>query len=1230
MLRHARLSVVVPLLLVAFVAACSDRPAPTAPLSRFVSGANATASSCTNMTELTKLVNDVFGVGSPDANSALSKLRSADRAIQKGDTTAAQSAARNLIRFVYDKASSLPGEEYVAALIAAVECYVGITDDSFLVYPDDQPQVLIADAGTAGISLPANPVSEPTLITLTVLPDSTSGLLDTKLDQYPVFVQITQTSGVPNSLITPVVVAVCAPTNIPLAVQQRLRLGHQAAAGFEVTPDADASFLPCAPVSPASASSAMPGWITSVASLVVPKLLHAQGEEAFGGGVGGTVTEFSPFGPVDPMLEFGGGVGGTVTEFTRVAPAPTTTGTTAPSEPKKGPRSRGAMSGARSMMALATSAASIDCSEGMVSTAQLVECRPTVTVATANGTVLSGVPVTFEIELGGGQVAIDLASGQCGSFGESASTVTNANGKARACWTLGATEGTNTLLATVTAGGDAPEGVDFTPTSNLFTRTAVKGTALLALSGTSQVFTGSPIAVAVTTDPAGLGTVSVTYDGLSVLPFNVGTYAVVATLDNASYEGSVSGTLSITPAAQTTALVVSAPAGAGFAYGDVIQLTADGGNGGGDVTFLTTGSTACTVTSAGSLSITSGEGSCAVIATRAASLNYDAVTSSPFTFAPAKAVATLALSGLTFTYDGAGKSAIVTTDPAGLAGVVVTYDAAAPLPVNAGSYGVVASLTNTNYTAANTSGTLEIAKAAQAPLAITGSQTIAYSGSPVTLGTVGGNGSGPVSFDATGSTACSVTAAGIVTATSGSGTCVITATNAGDDNYLPTTSAAFTISVSQAAATLTLGDLAAVYDGTGKSVTVTTAPIGLPGVSVTYDGVTDLPVDAGSYDVVVTLANPDFVAAPAAGQLVIARAQQAVFTLTAPATATFGTTVQLTVGGGSGNGAVSYASQTPTSCTINETTPGAVDILSGVGTCMVSATKAGSVNFEATMPTSASIALEKAGQAISFDPLAAATYGDAAFSVNATASSGLPVSFSAVAGSQCSVTGSTVTLTGAGSCAVQATQLGSDEFAVAAPVTQSIGIAKRLATATAGSGAITLGSSTSLPCSVSGLLSGDAGAVTCTTAIPSITTGGSYITTPVVSPLNPANYAVTKVNGTLSVTYVQQNCFAEPIKSIAIPPTTSGITKGATVQVRCTLLNANGSVVSNAKGSLRVEDYTTGVPVVSLTDAFRLSSGSYTYKLSTSSSGFVKGNFYRVISTWNDGSTTVGWFYLNK
>src|SRR5205807_4070117 len=76
-----------------------------------------------------------------------------------------------------------------------------------------------------------------------------------------------------------------------------------------------------------------------------------------------------------------------------------------------------------------------------------------------------------------------------------------------------------------------------------------------------------------------------------------------------------------------------------------------------------------------------------------------------------KGTATLSLSNLSYTYDGTPKSASVTTTPAGLSGVSVTYNGSGTAPANAGSYAVVASLTNDDYQATNATGTLVIDKA---------------------------------------------------------------------------------------------------------------------------------------------------------------------------------------------------------------------------------------------------------------------------------------------------------------------------------------------------------------------------------------------------------------------------------------------------------------------------------------------------------------------------------------
>lgn len=89
-------------------------------------------------------------------------------------------------------------------------------------------------------------------------------------------------------------------------------------------------------------------------------------------------------------------------------------------------------------------------------------------------------------------------------------------------------------------------------------------------------------------------------------------------------------------------------------------------------------------------------------------------------------------------------------------------------------------------------------------------------------------------------------------------------------------------------AALTLNALAQTYDGTPRMVTVTTDPTGL-NVNLTYDGGTIAPTAAGSYSVSATLAPSHYIAEPAVGTLVIAKAPQTI-NFTQPASFYYGQT----------------------------------------------------------------------------------------------------------------------------------------------------------------------------------------------------------------------------------------------------------------------------------------------------------------------------------------------------
>jgi uncharacterized repeat protein (TIGR01451 family) len=79
-------------------------------------------------------------------------------------------------------------------------------------------------------------------------------------------------------------------------------------------------------------------------------------------------------------------------------------------------------------------------------------------------------------------------------------------------------------------------------------------------------------------------------------------------------------------------------------------------------------------------------------------------------------------------------------------------------------------------------------------------------------------------------------------------------------------------------------------------------------------------------------------------------------------------------------------------------------------------------------------------QSITFNPLPDRTFGDLDFVITATASSGLPVSFSAGVGNPCTLTSDSVHLTGAGTCTVTATQAGNVIYNPAAPVSRTFTI----------------------------------------------------------------------------------------------------------------------------------------------------------------------------------------------
>ena len=461
-----------------------------------------TPGACSNYEDLKVKAIAAFGKTRPEYPIVIGKLVLLTDAVNAGNFAAGRSAGYDIIDYTVNVNRDAPlpgGAAAITTFLDTVACYAGLTftvpdpDNSFVILPSDEPQIITTSDGLAGISFPANPVNEPTFIRANMIPfDQTvpgSGPLTTKLDQYKGFYNFEKVSDNNLPLAKPVIVAVCAPSTLNPVVLARLRLGHDASTGFEITPAAGGEFLNCdGAFASRGVQSRVSEFLGHVASVFTPRVAFAATTMFFGGGVGGTVTELSPFAPVDPEVGMSsGGVGGTVTEL-RIERLLNVMGasdcpTTVPLGPEVSP-----------------------------------ECRPNVTIRTPLGTLLRGAPVTFAVTAGGGAAAPQGASLACvPPFATSRVISTNALGVATACWNLGAVAGENVMTAIGGFGGDVPVGAQYAKKAR-FKVTTLAPTAMQfrvqpAIGGTVRAGASIPVSVAAVdaagrTTPAFTGTIT--------------------------------------------------------------------------------------------------------------------------------------------------------------------------------------------------------------------------------------------------------------------------------------------------------------------------------------------------------------------------------------------------------------------------------------------------------------------------------------------------------------------------------------------------------------------------------------------------------------------------------------------------------------------------------------------------------------------------------------------------
>jgi hypothetical protein len=335
-------------------------------------------------------------------------------------------------------------------------------------------------------------------------------------------------------------------------------------------------------------------------------------------------------------------------------------------------------------------------------------------------------------------------------------------------------------------------------------------------------------------------------------------------------------------------------------------------------------------------------------------------------------------------------------------------------------------------------------------------QTFAVTGKAqtITFGTLSGQtlGAAPFALSATATSGLTVafasnsaavcTVSGVTVTLLTDGTCSITASQAGNSTYAAAASVTQTFAVAGKAQTITFGTLSGKTLGTAPFALSATATSGLT-VTFTSNNTAVCTVSG----VTVTLVNTGTCSITAS------QAGNSTYAAAAPVTQTFtvgGTAQTITFGPLSGKTlgtapfalsatatsglTVTFASNNTAVCTVSGVT---VTLLTS-GTCSITASQAGNSTYAAATTVTQTFTVSLIAQTITFGPLGSqALNGSTPPALNATATSGLAVTFTSNSPAVCTVFEVYITLLSAGTCSITANQAGNATYAAALPVTQT-------------------------------------------------------------------------------------------------------------------------------------------------------------------------------------------------
>ena len=309
----------------------------------------------------------------------------------------------------------------------------------------------------------------------------------------------------------------------------------------------------------------------------------------------------------------------------------------------------------------------------------------------------------------------------------------------------------------------------------------------------------------------------------------------------------------------------------------------------------------------------------------------------------------------------------------------------------------------------------------------------------------------PVSY--TSSDESVATVSGSTVTIIGAGSTNITASQAGNDNYLAATEVVQTLTVDKAAQTITFEDIPDQQLSAGSVELSATSSAGLAidftleegdgsisGTTLTFNS-------TGTYTVSASQAGTANIAAASATQSFTVSdesKQDQVITFETVTDKTFGDApFELSARSDSGL-PVAFSSSNQNVVTIEGTTATIV----GAGEVTLFANQTGDDTFNPAPEQSQTITVSKADQTITFEALAESTFGDPAIELTAASTSSLPVTYESSNTSVATVSGSTLTIVGAGTTSITASQAGNSNYNAATPIVQELIVAKAMQTVT--------------------------------------------------------------------------------------------------------------------------------------------------------------------------------------